>query len=95
MISHGERKPLSGDRISAPAEEKVEAYSTFFAYAGRYSVTGNKVIHHVEISSVENWINTDLTRLIVFEGHRIRLITPPLSVGARSQTTELLWERVK
>ncbi|MCA1618869.1 MAG: lipocalin-like domain-containing protein [Acidobacteria bacterium] len=96
IISHSGRKPLSrADRISAPAEERAEAFATFFAYAGRYSLGGDKVIHHVEISSVENWVNTDLVRLIKLEGDRLTLRTPPISVGGVTQTTELIWERVK
>lgn len=95
MISHGGRKPLSGtDRISAPAEERAEAFATFFSYGGRYSIDGDKVIHHVEISSVQNWVNTDLVRLIRFDGDRIKLRTPPLSVGGVTRTTELVFERI-
>ena len=95
IISHSDRKPLSGDRISAPSEERAEAYTTFSAYSGRYTLVGDKVTHHVEISSVENWVKTDLIRLIKFEGERIRLITPPLSLGGIVRTTELIWERNK
>lgn len=95
MISHGGRKPLSGDRISSPASERAEAFATFFAYAGRYSVNGDKVVHHVEISSVQNWVNTDMVRLVKFDGDRITLRTPPLSVGGTTQTTDLVWERLK
>ena len=96
IISHGGRKPLSrSDRIAAPAEERAEAFATAFAYAGRYSLGGDKVIHHVEISSVENWVNTDLVRLFELKGERLTLRTPPILVGGVIQTTELIWERVK
>lgn len=96
ILSHGGRKPLStGDRISASIEERAEAFATLFAYAGSYDVVGDKVVHHVEISSVENWVNTDLIRLVQFDGDKIILTTPPLSVGGKIQTTELVWERVK
>ena len=83
MISHAGRKPLSGDRISSPASERAEAFATFFAYAGGYSVNGDQVIHHVEISSVQNWVNTDMVRLIKFDDDRITLRMPPLSVAER------------
>jgi len=96
MISYGGRKPLSvADRISAPLEERAEAFTTFFSYGGRYSMVGDKVIHHVEISSVQNWVNTDLVRLIKFDGAQITLRTPPTSVGGVILTTELVFERLK
>src|SRR6266705_3490756 len=47
MISYGGRKRLSSsDSLSAPAEEQAEAFRTFVAYAGRYTLNGDKVIHH-------------------------------------------------
>ena len=95
MISNGGRKPLSADRIAAPAAERAEAFATFFGYAGRYSFNGDRIVHHVEIASVPNWVNTDLVRVVTVQGDRITLRTPPLSVGGTSQMTELIWERIK
>jgi hypothetical protein len=60
IISDDGRKPLSvADRIAAPAEERAQAYSTFMAYAGRYTFTCDKVVHHVEVASLQNWVNTE------------------------------------
>lgn len=49
LISHGGRKLLSADRIAAPMAEKAEAFATFFAYAGTYSVRRDQVTHHIKI----------------------------------------------
>jgi hypothetical protein len=96
IISHSGRKPLaSGDRISASVEERAEAFATSFSYAGRYSVAEEKIVHHVEIASVQNWVNTDLVRLVRIEGKRITLTTPPISVAGEIRTTELVWERIE
>jgi hypothetical protein len=95
IIRHSDRKPLStGDRISAPPEERTEAFATFFAYAGRYAVTKDRVIHHVEISSAENWVGTDMVRIIQLDGDRMTLATPPLTIGNQTRTFELVWKRV-
>jgi hypothetical protein len=96
IVSHDGRVPLSGaDRIASPVPERAEAFATFFAYAGRYTVSGDRVIHHVEISSVQNWVNTDLVRTLSFSGNRLTLQTPPLSVAGEVLTSELVWERVE
>jgi Lipocalin-like domain len=79
VISHSGRKPLSGDRIGAPADERANAFASFLAYGGRYSLRGDTVVHHVEVASVENWVNTDLVRLLTIDGNRMTLRTPPLS----------------
>lgn len=55
IVSHSGRQPLtSGDRISASTNERAEAFATSFSYAGRYSLSGDKIIHRVEIASVQN-----------------------------------------
>jgi hypothetical protein len=95
MISYGGRKRLStSDSFSAPTEELVEAFRTFIAYAGRFTLDGNKIIHHVEISSIQDWVDTDLIRTIKFEGDRIILATPPQPSGGNLQTFELIWQRL-
>ena len=95
LISYSGRKPLSASNLSlAAAEEKAEAFSTFLAYAGRYTLTEDKIIHHVEVSSIQNWANTDLVRFMKFQGQRVILATPPTSTSGKIQTWELVWERV-
>ena len=64
------RKPLSVvDRVSAPVAERAEAFATFVAYAGRYTMESDKVLFHIEASSIQNWVNTDLTRIKIGRAH--------------------------
>ena len=59
IISHDGRKLLSvADRIAAPVEERAQAYSTSMAYAGSYTFTCDKMVHHIEVASLQNWVNT-------------------------------------
>jgi hypothetical protein len=78
IISEDGRKPFSiPDRGAAPAEERAQAYSTFMAYAGRYTFSCDKVVHHVEVASLQNWVNTDQTRLVTVRGNRMFLRNTP------------------
>ena len=97
VINYGGRKPLSTvERFRATTEEKATAYETSFSYAGRYEIKDDKVIHHVEIASVENWVKTDLIRNFRLQGNRLTLLTPPLpSPQGQAANFELTWERVK
>ena len=54
LISYGERKTLSAGGGSI--EEQAEAFKTFLAYAGRYTLNGDKVTHTVEVSSIQNYV---------------------------------------
>jgi hypothetical protein len=93
LISYDGRKALSVGGGSA--EEQAEAFKTFLAYAGTYTLQKNKVIHHVEIASIQNYVNRDLVRNIKFDGDRIVLTTPPTQMNGKLQTVELIWQRLQ
>jgi hypothetical protein len=98
IITNDGRKPLSvPDHVSAPAEERAEAFATLVAYAGTFTVTGDKVIHHVGAAWIQNLVNMDLARSIVkFEGNRVTLRTTPFSrSGVHIVYEDLVWERMK
>jgi len=95
LISYGGRKPLSmGGGAQKLQEEQAEAFNTFLAYAGTYTFSGDKVTHHVEISSVQNYVGRDMVRSVRFHGDQIILATPPMPVNGRIQTIELTWQRL-
>jgi lipocalin-like protein len=93
LISYGGRRLLSADRLAAPAAERAEAFASFFAYGGRYSVDGLRVIHHVEVASFQNWVGSDLVREFELRDGRLRLRTPATLVGGEARIAELFWER--
>jgi hypothetical protein len=91
MISHAGRKSLS---TLAKPDEQAEAFKTFLAYAGRYRLSGDEVIHSVEISSIQNYVGQDLIRSVKFQGDQITLVTPPTPVKGKIQIFELIWQRL-
>jgi hypothetical protein len=96
LISYGGRKPISvGGGSATLLEEQAEAFKTFLAYAGRYTVSGDTVSHHVEISSIQSYVGKELVRSVKFQGDRIRLITPPAPMNGKIQTVELIWQRLQ
>ncbi len=97
IISHGGRKPLTvPDYIAAPAEERAAAFATFTAYAGTYTLESGRVIHHVQVASLQNRVGTDQVRTVVkLQGDELILRTPPILRGGRMVTTELIWQRLK
>jgi hypothetical protein len=80
--------------ISSRTEEQAEAFNTFLAYSGRYTLGDDKVTHHIEISSIQNYVGKDLVRNIRLEGDQIVLITPPTMVNGKIQSVELTWQRL-
>ena len=95
-IAFDGRKTLSvNDPVTAPVEERAQAFATFGAYAGRYTFTGDKVIHHVEVAWFQNWVGTDQVRLVTLKGDRLSLRTLSSPIGGVSHTAELVFERTK
>jgi hypothetical protein len=91
LISYDGRKPLS----AVPnVEEQAEAFKTFFAYSGQYTFSDDKVIHHIEICSIQNYVGKDLVRSVKFQGDQIVLVTPPTPVNGTIQSVELIWQRL-
>lgn len=96
IVSYGGRRNLSvSDPAVVSVEEQAEAFKTFVAYAGQYTLSGDKITHHVEIASIQNWANTDLVRGVRFEGERIVLTAPPTPLRGQMQTFELIWQRLR
>ena len=98
IIADGGRKPFSA--LPASVEERAEAFSTFFAYAGRYTVSGDRVIHHIEAASRQDWANTDQVRFVLkLEDNRLTLRTQPLvpsrAAKAMRILQEVVWDRLK
>jgi hypothetical protein len=91
LISYSGRKPLS---VRAQPEEQADAFKTFLAYAGTFALSGDKVTHRIEVSSIQNYVDRELVRTVKFEGDRITLLTPPTPVNEKVQTIELIWQRL-
>jgi hypothetical protein len=89
------RMPLSKDREAAPMEERAEAFSTMVAYAGSYTLDGDKVIHHPEVSASPG-PSRDQVRFVTFQDQdHVSLRTPPVMRNGKSEIHEMFWERVK
>lgn len=96
LISYGGRKLLPlGAKSPALLEEQAEAFKTFLAYGGRYKLNGDKVIHSIEISSIQNYVDRELVRSVKFQDDQMLLITPPTMVNGKLQAVELTWRRLQ
>jgi hypothetical protein len=87
--------PLSREIHSVTVEERAEAFSTFNAYTGTYTLNGNIVTHYIEVASIPNRVGTNLTRTFTLDGNRVTLKTPPTMNDGVLKVFELVWERVK
>ena len=92
LISFDGRKPLPFG--GGTPEDQAEAFRTFLGYAGSYRLDGDKVIHRVEVSSIQSLVDKDLIRTLKVEADRITLTTPPTPIQGEMQIVELIWQRI-
>jgi hypothetical protein len=88
-------KFASSDLYAGTVEEKLAAAETFQSYCGTYELQGNKVVHHVEVSSFPNWVGGDQVRFVELTGDHLSLSSAPFVVGGLPQTAHLSWRRAR
>ena len=90
------------DNRKAPAAaipteaEALSLFKSMVAYAGRYTIQPDRVVHHVEQSWNQSWTGTDVVRFYKFEGNRLTLTTAPAPNprDGKMSVSTLVWERV-
>ena len=91
------RQPIDGgDMLAGPVDQRIEAMSTFIAYASTFRVEGGDVLHNVTMSLFPNWVGTQQRRHVAFSngGRVLTLSSDPLILRGRLSVQRLTWERV-
>jgi hypothetical protein len=76
FLSAGEMPKVSppfSDADRAAMHSKI-----FGAYAGTYTVDGNKVTHHIVASYRPDWVGADQVRFVELSGDKLTIKTAPL-----------------
>ena len=90
------RKPLSSESArTAPAEERLAAFDSFFSYGGRYRIEGDHVVHAVTISHNPNLVGTEQRRKMEFGADGTLTLTATDTVPASQVIRQhrLIWKR--
>jgi hypothetical protein len=97
MIARADRKPfVTGGQWNASELEKAGAYNSMLAYAGRYRIEGDVVVHAVDISLFPNWKGGEQRRQIRIEGGDRLFIEARLEQGTpEARTAQLAWRRAQ
>ena len=94
LMANAGRKMMSAGRYNSGIEETAESAKSFTAYAGRYSLEADTIIHHLDICLYENDHGTDYVRFAVLCGNRLTLKMPSLKTSKGHVQWCLEWERL-
>jgi hypothetical protein len=89
----GRARSAAGDLLGGTTEEQARVVGGFVAYPDGYSVYGDRVIHHVELSLFQ--LGRQQPRAVVEPAEdRLTLRASPLLLAGKQQVPHLVWERV-
>ncbi len=90
------RSPVSATTLAgATARERASAAAGYLSYGGTYTVDGRRVIHHVQVSLLPNWVGHDQVRNIRWVGGDLELSSEPETGRSGLEiVNRLLWRRV-
>jgi len=88
----GRQRPQGA--VATPAEAEA-LFRTMTSYTGTYTIDGNVLTHHVELSWNEAWSGTKQVRTATFDGNRVTLATPvsPDPVDGKRSIRRMVWEK--
>ena len=86
-----------GPAALVPTEaERANLYSGLIAYAGTYSIDGDRVSHHIDASWNEAWTGTTQVRQFKIEGKTLHITTREKNqVDGRESSSVLIWTKVE
>jgi hypothetical protein len=84
--------PPDNNRELAQAAQ-ASNYDQFMSYMGPFEVSGDKITHYVEVSSLEAFVGSVQQRWFKIDGDRLELLTQALKVGSDAPVGRLAWRR--
>ncbi|TMR05699.1 lipocalin-like domain-containing protein [Actinomadura soli] len=93
LMADGREMCGSARPVDCPPDRKLAAYDSHLSYAGSYRLTGDRVFHHVSISSFPDYVGTELERTLRLDGDRLMLKSTPQVVRGQVRIAVLRWSR--
>ena len=83
-----------GDILAASDADRVAAFATSSAYAGRWEIVGDQIIHHLEATTYPNWTDTDQPRNFDLSETHFTLYPPRMLMQGKIRRGRVHFERI-
>lgn len=93
LVTTEGRPEADRSRAEADDTELAAAMRTLIAYAGRWSVDGNTVTHHVTVADWPARLGAEHARQFRFEGERLILTVSAPGADGEEREITLTWRR--
>ena len=85
----------AGDILGGTDGEKLDAFASSSAYAGRWEIVGDQIIHHLEVTTYPNWTGTDQPRHFELTDTHFTLFPPKMMMNGKIRHGRVHWERIR
>ena len=93
-VTRAERAKLSGENVRAmPEAERAAAFDSYFAYAGRWRLEDDQMVHEVDQALNPNFVATALARRIEHRGDQLILSAAQQTASGATMENRLTWRR--
>jgi hypothetical protein len=90
------RPPFAaGDVLAGSDAERAAAFLTANAFAGRWEVQGQEVVHHLEVTTFPNWAGTEQRRRFEVSGTHLTLYPPTMLMQGKLRHARVHCARVR
>jgi hypothetical protein len=84
-----------GDILAGRDDERVAAFGSSSAYAGRYEIVGDQIVHHLEATTYPNWTGTDQPRHFELTDTHLTLFPPEMLMQGKIRRGRVRFERIR
>ncbi len=85
----------AGDILGGSDAERVDAFASASAYAGRYEIKGEQIVHHLEATTYPNWTDTDQPRHFELTDTHLTLFPPEMLMEGKLRRGQVRFERIR
>lgn len=83
-----------GDILAAGDRERAEAFATSSAYAGRWEIVDDRIVHHLEATTYPNWTGTTQVREFELTDAHFTLFPPRMLMQGKIRRGRVHFERI-
>jgi hypothetical protein len=95
ILMRGDRPNFAdADILAATDAERVDAFASSSAYAGRWEIVGDQIIHHLDVTTYPNWTGTEQPRHFELSDTHFTLFPPKMLMQGKIRHGRVHFERI-
>ena len=95
LMKSGRPGFAGGDVLGGTDAERAQAFATANAFAGRWELVGEEIVHHLEVTTFPNWVGTQQRRRFELTPTHLTLFPPSMLMEGKLRHARVHCERVR